>query len=277
MSPRVTTADREGQAVFRALADATRRQLLDELRRNPRTTGELVAAHPEMTRFGIMAHLDILEAAELVIVTRRGRHRVNHLNPVPIAQIYQRWMHPFAEAAAAGLLNLKHSIEHDQRRPIMDDNTRTPIAVEIEAQVSINASVDVVWHALTEGVGQWWSHSFTDDPYAIVLEPWIGGRFYEQFDEAGAGALYATVTYIEPLRILRTSGSMGMPGARQYVKTYRLEADGDRTVVRTTASTLGDIDPDMLENYRAGGQALLDSLKRHVEQVERATAPVGSS
>jgi len=272
MSPRVATAEREGQAVFRALADPTRRQLLDELRGSPRTTGELAAAHPEMTRFGIMAHLDILEAAELVIVTRRGRHRVNHLNPVPIAQIYQRWMHPYAEAAATGLLNLKHSVEHDQRRPIMDDNTRTPIAVEIEAQISIDASVETVWSALTEGVGRWWDHSFTEKPYAIVLEPRIGGRFYEQFDESGAGALYATVTYVEPPRILRTSGSMGMPGARQYVKTYQLEADGERTVVRTTASTLGDIEPEMLENYRIGGQALLESLKRHVE---RTAAPVG--
>jgi DNA-binding transcriptional ArsR family regulator/uncharacterized protein YndB with AHSA1/START domain len=252
----------EGQPVFRALADPTRRQLLDELRRGPRTTGELVAAHPEMTRYGVMAHLDVLHQAGLVLVTRQGRHRTNHLNPVPIAEIYRRWMHPYAEATAHELVDLKL---HMERNESVDDITRTPIAAEIEAEVTINAVPEAVWKALTDDVGQWWSHSFTDKPYAIVLEPFIGGRFYEQFDETGAGALYATVTYIEPCRVLRTSGSMGMPGARQYVKTYRLEAAGDQTVVRTTASSLGDIAPDLLAGYREGGQALLDALKRHVE------------
>jgi uncharacterized protein YndB with AHSA1/START domain len=149
----------------------------------------------------------------------------------------------------------------------MQDYTRTPIAAEIEAEVTINAGPEAVWRALTEEVGQWWCHSFKDKPYAIVLEPVIGGRFYEQFDESGAGALYATVTYVEPYKVLRTNGSMGMPGARQYVKTYRLEASGDQTIVRTTASTMGDIAPELLAGYRDGGAELLEALKRHVEQV----------
>jgi DNA-binding transcriptional ArsR family regulator/uncharacterized protein YndB with AHSA1/START domain len=284
MSPRVAVDAVEGQSVFRALADPTRRQLLDELRRGPRTTGDLVDAHPEMTRYGVMAHLDVLEQAELVIVTRRGRHRVNHLNPVPIAQIYRRWLHPYAEASANELLALKETVEsqeavasqdrveNSERRHNVEDSPRTPIATEIEAQITIHAGVEAVWAALTDHIGQWWDHSFTDNPYAIVLEPKIGGRFYEQFDESGAGALYATVTYLEPYRVLRTSGSMGMPGARQYVKTYRLEPDGDRTIVRTTASALGDIDAELLDGYRKGGEALLESLKRYVEGTVVATA-----
>jgi DNA-binding transcriptional ArsR family regulator/uncharacterized protein YndB with AHSA1/START domain len=267
-----TSTASEDQAVFRALADPTRRRLLDELRRGPRTTGDLVAAHPEMTRYGVMAHLGVLHRAGLVIVTRKGRHRTNHLNPVPIAEIYRRWMHPYAEAPAHELLDLKDHLENKERRPAVDDNTRTPIAAEIEAQVTIEASPEAVWRALTEDVGQWWCHSFKDKPYAIVLEPFIGGRFYEQFDHTGAGALYATVTFVEPYRVLRTSGPMGMPGARQYVKTYRLEPAGDATIVRTTASTLGDIDPLLLDGYRKGGEELLDALKRHVEHVALAPA-----
>jgi len=256
----------QDQAVFRALADPTRRRLLDELRQGSRSTGDLVAAHPEMTRFGVMAHLDVLERAGMVIVTREGRHRINHLNPVPIAGIYERWMHPFAKAPAAQLLDLKRHLERTERKSTVDDDVRTPIAKEIEAQITIEAGVEAVWSALTDGIGEWWDHSFTDKPYAIVLEPVIGGRFYEQFDESGAGALYATVTYVEPRRILRTSGSMGMPGARQYVKTWRLEPSEGRTVVRTTASLLGDIDEDTRGSYRDGGQHLLESLKCHVEQ-----------
>jgi uncharacterized protein YndB with AHSA1/START domain len=146
------------------------------------------------------------------------------------------------------------------------DDTRTPIAVEIEAQVTIDAGVQAVWTALTDGVGEWWTHTFTDKPYAVVLEPVIGGRFYEQFDEHGAGALYATVTYIEPGRVLRTSGPMGMAGARQYVKTYRLEPAGEATTVRTTASILGDVDPETVADYSAGGRSLLESLKQYVER-----------
>jgi len=258
--------------VFRALSDPTRRGLLDELRRGPRTTGELAATYPEMTRFGVMAHLDVLEQAGLVLVTRRGRHRINHLNPVPIAEIYQRWMHPYAEESATTLLSLRRRTERTERRPAVEENQNAPIAAEIEAEIVINADVDAVWRALTDDVGQWWDHTFTDNPYAIVLEPVIGGRFYEQFDESGAGALYATVTYLEPRRVLRTSGSMGMPGARQYVKTYRLEADGDRTIVRTTASALGAIDPGTLAGYRKGGLALLETLKRHVERTPATVA-----
>ena len=263
MSPRRPRVDEHDQVVFRALADPTRRGLLDALRRGPKTTGELVAEHPEMTRYGVMDHLNVLADAGLVIFTREGRHRVNHLNPVPIAQIQQRWLSPFAQAPAAELVALKRSIE--RRSPPVPQETVTPVAVEIEAEIVIDADVTRVWTALTDGIGEWWDHSFTDKPYAIVLEPVIGGRFYEQFDESGAGALYATVTYIEPYRVLRTSGSMGRPGARQYVKTYRLEADGDRTIVRTNASMLGDIGADRMDGYRDGGQKLLESLKRYVE------------
>ena len=253
------------QPVFRALADPTRRRLLDELRRGPRTTGELVAAHPEMTRYGVMAHLAVLEQAGLVVVTRQGRHRTNHLNPVPIAEIHQRWMHPYARTTANELLALKRNVERKERRTVVDD-ARTPIAVEIEAQITIDAGVQAVWTALTDGVGEWWTHTLSDKPHAVVLEPVIGGRFYEQFDGSGAGALYATVTYIEPGRVLRTSGPMGMPGARQYVKTYRLEPAGEATTVRTSASILGDVDPDTVADYSAGGRSLLESLKKYVER-----------
>jgi uncharacterized protein YndB with AHSA1/START domain len=147
----------------------------------------------------------------------------------------------------------------------MDTLTQTPVSFEVEAEIRIDAGIADVWRALTEDIGAWWPHSFTDEPFRIALEPWIGGRFYEQFDEGGAGALYALVTYLEPGRTLRVSGAMGMPGARQYVKTYRLESDGDVTVVRTTSSTLGDIPDEMRENYRSGGEGVLAALKQHLE------------
>jgi len=141
-------------------------------------------------------------------------------------------------------------------------DTQTPIAFEVHAEIEIDAPRDVVWRSLIEDVGSWWPHSFQDG--TISLEPWIGGRFMEEWE--GGGALYAVVTHLVAGTLITTSGQMGMPGARQYVKTYELESVGDRTIVRTTASTLGDISEERRENYRQGGLSLLDALKAHAEE-----------
>ncbi len=101
-------------AVFHALADASRRRLLDELRRGPRSTGDLCRVLPEMSRFGVMDHLAVLVEAGLVIATRQGRHRLNHLNPVPIQAMYERWLRPFAVPVARELLALEAAVTTDQ-------------------------------------------------------------------------------------------------------------------------------------------------------------------
>jgi DNA-binding transcriptional ArsR family regulator len=97
--------------VFKALADATRRSLLDALREGPATTGALCAMHPEMSRFGVMDHLRVLQEAGLITVERDGRARWNHLNPVPIREVYLRWVRPIAETSADELIGLKHVAE----------------------------------------------------------------------------------------------------------------------------------------------------------------------
>jgi DNA-binding transcriptional ArsR family regulator len=97
----------EQDAVFKALADPTRRALLDALRGGAATTGELCSAHPEMSRFGVMDHLRVLHEAGVIVVERVGRARLNHLNPVPIREVYARWIRPIAEASADELLALK--------------------------------------------------------------------------------------------------------------------------------------------------------------------------
>ncbi len=102
--------DERGDSVWKALADGTRRTLLDVLRGGPKTTGELCALF-EMSRFGVMKHLTVLEAAGLVVVERRGRERWNHLNAVPIREVYRRWMMPFAAVGADRLLKLKRVAE----------------------------------------------------------------------------------------------------------------------------------------------------------------------
>ncbi len=92
--------------VWSALNDASRRAMLDLLKSGPLTTSAL-CAHFEFSRFAVMKHLKVLEAADLVIVERRGRERVNHLNPVPLQMIYRRWIRPFDKLPADRLLKLK--------------------------------------------------------------------------------------------------------------------------------------------------------------------------
>jgi DNA-binding transcriptional ArsR family regulator len=98
-------------AVFKALADPTRRRILDLLKPGPRTTGALVEEIPQLSRFAVMKHLGILEAAGLVLVRRRGRERFNFINTVPIRQVYERWMGPYAELWSSSLLRLKDYVE----------------------------------------------------------------------------------------------------------------------------------------------------------------------
>ncbi len=92
--------------VWKALADPTRRRLLDGLREGPRTTGNLASGF-EMSRFGVMKHLRVLHEAGLILIESRGRERWNHLNPSPIREIYHRWIRPFEEPLADRALRLK--------------------------------------------------------------------------------------------------------------------------------------------------------------------------
>jgi DNA-binding transcriptional ArsR family regulator len=105
----------DDDAVWKALADPTRRGILDLLRARARTTGELAEAFP-VTRFAVMKHLEVLVAAGLVVVERRGRERFNHLNTVPSRALHRRWIRPFEEHRADALLRLKKHLEKSPRK-----------------------------------------------------------------------------------------------------------------------------------------------------------------
>ena len=98
-------------AVFRALADPTRRSLLDALfARDGQTLSELEHRLPQ-TRFGVMKHLHVLEQAHLVVTERSGRSKLHYLNPVPIREIHDRWISRYAEPFVTGLLALRDQTE----------------------------------------------------------------------------------------------------------------------------------------------------------------------
>jgi DNA-binding transcriptional ArsR family regulator len=103
----VTDDDR----VFKALADPTRRLLLDRLYTGDGATLGALESEVEMTRFGVMKHLRILEDAGLVVTRRSGREKLHYLNPVPIRLIHDRWINKYAERQVSALAELKHELE----------------------------------------------------------------------------------------------------------------------------------------------------------------------
>src|SRR5450759_1924199 len=102
--------------VFRAMADPTRRALLDELFRQDGQTLSALGARFSMTRFGVMKHLKLLEEAGLVVTKRRGREKLHFLNPVPIRLVHDRWVSKYAEPWAAGLSSLKNRLESQMEK-----------------------------------------------------------------------------------------------------------------------------------------------------------------
>src|SRR5467141_2376959 len=99
------------ERVFKALADRRRRRILDLLKSAPLTTGDLCTHFPKLHRCTVMQHLGVLERADLVIVKREGRLRWNYINPLPIKEIYDRWVGGYADSAIDLLARMKRDIE----------------------------------------------------------------------------------------------------------------------------------------------------------------------
>ena len=102
---------RDDEGVWRALANPGRRMILDALREGPSTTGALAARFPDLSRFAVMQHLGVLEEADLVMPRRVGRKRYNYLNPVPIQQVYDRWVSRYMQPWPEALVGLREELE----------------------------------------------------------------------------------------------------------------------------------------------------------------------
>lgn len=103
--------DESSDLVWKALADPTRRQILDLLTQGPRPTSEIVDAFPKLSRFGVMKHLDVLREARLVNTRAEGRRRINALNVAPLRDVIERWIGKYEGYWANTLLRVKESAE----------------------------------------------------------------------------------------------------------------------------------------------------------------------
>src|SRR5450755_1734695 len=138
--------------VFRALADPTRRSLLDELFREDGQSLGALEARFDISRFGVMKHLKVLEEAGLVVTKRRGREKLHFLNPVPIRLVHDRWVSKYAEPWAAALSDLKTRLENTMEKVFEIYIRTTPerlreaiTSPEIRAKYSFGAEVHSEW------------------------------------------------------------------------------------------------------------------------------------
>jgi DNA-binding transcriptional ArsR family regulator/uncharacterized protein YndB with AHSA1/START domain len=249
--------------VWKALSDPTRRRLLDLLREEPRTTGGLAAAFPGLSRFAVIKHLGVLEAAGLVVARKRGREVWHYLNAVPLQRIYERWVRAYQGQWASSLLGIQEIAE---RSRVPAREVARMETVQIEQEVRIDAGPDRVFAALVDPDG-WWRLRYRAMPQAVVLEPRIGGRFYQGGDEDGHGSLWATVTHIEPGKKLTLSGTLAMPGAIAGMVNFDLEPQGSGTILKLQHYAIGPIDEETRASYTGGWRMVLgDALKAYVER-----------
>jgi uncharacterized protein YndB with AHSA1/START domain/DNA-binding transcriptional ArsR family regulator len=182
--------------VFRALADTNRRTLLDRLfERDGQTLGELEAALPAMTRFGVMKHLRVLEAAGLVTSRKVGRERHHYLNPVPIRRIHDRWLDRYRIRAADLLDDLRVNLEAEQ----MTSPDLTAAPPRYVFTTYIRSTPERIWQALTDS-------DFTLRYYygSTVHSDWAVGSPYE-YRTDGKAAIEGEVLESDPPRRLSLS------------------------------------------------------------------------
>lgn len=241
--------------VFKALADPTRRLLLDRLRhRNGQTLSELCGSL-EMARQSATQHLDLLAEANLVAVVRQGRERLHYLNPAPIHEIGERWIAAYDAPRLAMISAIKHRAEE---HAMTDTKTSVPTFVYV---TYIRASSEDVWQALTDAdlTARYWGHANVSD--------WQPGSPWEHRRLDGSGAIDVAGKVLEaepPTRLVITfeDSDDDRPNGPSVV-TFLVEPHND--IVRLTVTHANLPNTDMLNGISRGWPAVLANLKSLLE------------
>lgn len=260
--------------VWKALSDPTRRKLLDLVREAPQTTGDLVDHFDDIGRCAVMKHLGILEKANLIITKREGKFRWNHINAIPIQEIYERWVRKYEAQWATNLLQLKKLAEHKSvlnqpiDKVIMEQQ---PICtVKIHLEIPIKATIEKVWDCLIKDVNLWWRKDFytSSKTRRFIIEAKVGGRMYEDYGNE-EGLLWANVIGIDSPNSIEFKGHLtpqfGGP-AISFIK-LSLKADGEGTVLTLSDTVLGEVSEKNKKELTAGWKLIYeDGFKNYVEK-----------
>jgi uncharacterized protein YndB with AHSA1/START domain len=241
--------------VFKALADPTRRELLDELFRSDGQTLSALEERFAMTRFGVMKHLRQLEEAGLIVTRRRGREKLHFLNPVPIRLIHDRWVSKYAEPWAAGLTGLKRELESSMEKVF---------------EIYIRTTPERLWDAITDpeirskynfGVG--------------VHSDWMPGSHLE-FRHMAGGTLLGEGENLEvdpPRRLVQTMTALWSDDVKNEGPsriTWEIEPVGDSCRLVLTHDQLREGANDQLYG---GWPMILSGLKTWLESGQLLTTP----
>jgi len=241
--------------VFKALADPTRRSLLDELFREDGQTLSALEARFDITRFGVMKHLRLLEEAGLVVTRRRGREKLHFLNSVPIRLVHDRWVSKYAEPWAAALSDLKQNLERSMEKVF---------------EIYIRTTPERLWEAITDADIRSKYHFGTQ-----VVSDWTPGSHYQQVHPA-AGMTISEGENLEvdpPHRLVQSMTALwgdDVKNAGTSRVTWEIEPVGDSCRLTLTHDRLPDDAPGSLYG---GWPMVLSGLKTWLETGELLTTP----
>jgi uncharacterized protein YndB with AHSA1/START domain len=242
-------------AVFRALADPTRRSLLDELFRQDGQTLSALEERFPMTRFGVMKHLRQLEEAGLVVTRRRGREKLHFLNPVPIRLVHDRWVSKYAEPWTAALSGLKSTLESTMEKVF---------------EIYIRTTPERLWDAITD--------SETRSKYNFgghITSDWTPGSRFEMSHPKAPGLLGEgeNLEVDPPRRLVQSmvalwSDDVKSEGTSRV--TWEIEPVGDSCRLTVTHDQLREgANPELY----GGWPMILSGLKTWLETGEVLTTP----
>jgi uncharacterized protein YndB with AHSA1/START domain/DNA-binding transcriptional ArsR family regulator len=259
--------------VFKALADPTRRSLLDQLFEQDGQTLSALEARVDMTRFGVMKHLGVLEEAGLVTTRRRGREKLHYLNTVPIRLAHDRWVSKYAEPWAATLSGLKTHLEDDTMETVKTvswaDGTAPVAAGTAVFEVFIKTTPERLWQAITDPL-QRRKYSFGIE----VDSDWSAGSTYRG-EVPGVGAMLSgtNVEVEPPWRLVQTFDALWSDNVKDQGTTrvtWEIEPVG--TSCRLTV-VHDQLPPSANAELYGGWPMILSGLKTLLETGELLDTP----
>ncbi|MFJ8979418.1 ArsR/SmtB family transcription factor [Streptomyces sp. NPDC102282] len=239
--------------VFKALADPTRRSLLDELFHKDGQTLSALEARFEITRFAVMKHLELLEAAGLVVTRRRGREKLHFLNPVPIRLVHDRWVSKYAEPWAAGLGDLRSRLENPMEKVF---------------EIYIRTTPERFWEAITDP-----EIRSRYDFGARVTSDWSQGSRLEMGAPGPLGE-GQNLEVAPPHRLVQSMVALWNDEVRSEGPTrvtWEIEPVGDSCRLAVTHDD--ELREGASEELYAGRPMILSGLKTWLETGELLTTP----
>ena len=246
--------------VFKALADPTRRKLLDALFKEDGQSLTMLEQRLPVTRFAVMKHLRVLEKAELVVTKRRGREKLHYLNPVPIRIVHDRWVSKYTERWSAGLSHLKHELEYETMEKIFE--------------IYIKTTPERLWKAITDPTMR--------AKYAFGVEvhsDWKQGSSYEHV--AGGSSISPGLCLVDgeilevdpPKRLVQSYRALWSDDVKEQGTsrvTWQIKQFQDSCRLTVTHDELPELaNPELY----GGWPMILSGLKTILETGEMLTTP----